>query len=104
MLRLIVIGRIVAAPVMEAHGAGLFETNSRGGYHDGTLRKGKETQHTTHHFRSPADHGNDVRHGKGSYGTNKRIGSCEEYRSCPRRLCGRVRLGGRLQSPEEGRL
>ena len=42
--------------------------------------------------------------GEGHYGTNKYIDSCEEHRSRPWRFGGRVRLGGRLQSPEEGRL
>src|ERR1022692_4100471 len=86
---------------MEAHG-----TKSLNSWRDHVETPGKSngTQNTTNCFHSPADHGNDVRHGKGTYGTNKRIDTCKEHRSCPRRIRGRVRLGRRLQGAKEGRL
>ena len=50
-------------------------------------------------YQCAGDHNNHVQHGKGSYGTNKHIDSCEEHRSRPRRFGGRVRLEGRLPKP-----
>jgi hypothetical protein len=44
------------------------------------------------------------KHGRKHDVTNKVIDSCEKHRYRPRRLSGWVRLGGRLQLLEEGRL
>src|SRR5215471_694758 len=71
------------------------------GYHDETPRGGKAIQNKHNNSRNRASHRNDARHGKGSYGTNTSIDGGKKYCPRPRRFCGWVRVGERLQTSHE---
>src|SRR5207249_11835150 len=70
--------------------------------HDDTKRNDTPTQRATNHFRIARDLRRRVRPRLEPRGaTSQHICTREKHRSRPRRFRGRLRLGGRVQNPQE---